>query len=93
MSPVQKAGLYYPNNFGLITIKSLEKVMGKNGLNAILNLAGMNNYIDNHPADNLDKGFDFGEVSALGTALEDMRGARRARSRLCQVRDGNLRTR
>ena len=69
MSPVQKAGLYYPNKFGLITIKSLEEVMGKNGLNAILNLAGMNNYIDNYPADNLDKGFDFGELSAIGSAL------------------------
>ena len=37
MSPVQKTGLYYPNKFGLIIIKSLEEVMGKNGLNAILN--------------------------------------------------------
>ena len=48
MSPVQKSGLYYPNKFGLITLKSLEEVMGKNGLNAILNLAGMNNYIESY---------------------------------------------
>jgi hypothetical protein len=59
MSPLQKAGLYYPNKFGLITIKSLEEVMGKNGLNAILNLAGLSHYIENYPPDNLDKGFDF----------------------------------
>ena len=69
MSPVQKSGLYYPNKFGLITLKSLEEVMGKNGLNAILNFAGMNNYIESYPPDNLDKGFDFSELSALGTAL------------------------
>ena len=56
MSPVQKTGLYYPNKFGLIIIKSLEEVMGRNGLNAILNLAGLNNYIENYPPDNLDKG-------------------------------------
>ena len=49
MSPVQKTGLYYPNKFGLIIIKSLEEVMGRNGLNAILNLAGLNNYIENYP--------------------------------------------
>ena len=79
MSPVQKSGLYYPNKFGLITLKSLEEVMGKNGLNAILNLAGMNNYIDGYPPDNLDKGFDFSELSALGTALEDMYGPRGGR--------------
>ena len=79
MSPIQKSGLYYPNKFGLITLKSLEEVMGKNGLNAILNLAGMNNYIDSYPPDNLDKGFDFSELSALGTALEDMYGPRGGR--------------
>jgi len=79
MSPVQKSGLYYPNKFGLITLKSLEEVMGKNGLNAILNLAGMTNYIDNYPPDNLDKGFDFSELSAIGVALEEMYGPRGGR--------------
>jgi predicted hydrocarbon binding protein len=53
--------------------------MGKNGLNAILNLAGLNNYIDNYPPDNLDKGFDFSELSALGLALEEMYGPRGGR--------------
>lgn len=79
MSPIQKSGLYYPNKFGLITIKSLEEVMGKNGLNAILNLGGLNNYIDNYPPDNLEKGFDFAELSAIGTSLEDMYGPRGGR--------------
>jgi predicted hydrocarbon binding protein len=79
MSPVQKSGLYYPNKFGLITIKSLEEVMGKNGLNAILNLGGLNNYIDNYPPDNLDKSFDFAEFSAICTALEEMYGPRGGR--------------
>ena len=79
MSPVQKTGLYYPNNFGLLIIKSLEEVMGRNGLNAILNLAGLNNYIENYPPDNLDKGFDFAELSAIGVALEEMYGPRGGR--------------
>src|SRR5574339_1232797 len=79
MSPVQKTGLYYPNKFGLITIKSLEEVMGRNGLNAILNLAGLNHYIENYPPDNLEKGFDFAELSAIGVALEEMYGPRGGR--------------
>ncbi|MGA7194230.1 MAG: 4-vinyl reductase [Anaerolineales bacterium] len=79
MSPVQKSGLYYPNKFGLIILKSLEEVMGKNGLNAILNLAGLNNYIESYPPDNLDKGFDFAELSAIGTGLEEMYGPRGGR--------------
>lgn len=79
MSPIQKSGLYYPNKFGLITIKSLEEVMGKNGLNAILNLGGLTHYVENYPADNLEKGFDFSELSAIGTALEEMYGPRGGR--------------
>ena len=79
MSPLQKSGLYYPNKFGLIIIKSLEEVMGKNGLNAILNLAGMQNYVEHYPADNLEKGFDFTELSAIGVALEEMYGPRGGR--------------
>ena len=79
MIPLQKSGLYYPNKFGMIIIKSLEEVMGKNGLNAILNLASLNNYIEEYPADDLNKGFDFAELSALGSALEEMYGPRGGR--------------
>ncbi len=79
MHPPDKSGLNYPNKFGLITIRSLEEVMGKNGLNAILNLAGLNNYIEKGPPDNLDKGFDFSDLSAIGMALEEMYGPRGGR--------------
>jgi predicted hydrocarbon binding protein len=79
MSPIQKSGLYYPNKFGLIIIKALEEVMGKNGLNAILNLAGLNEYIDNYPADNLEKQFDFADLSSINIALEEMYGPRGGR--------------
>jgi predicted hydrocarbon binding protein len=79
MSPIPKAGLYYPSKFGLIMIKALEDVMGKNGLNAILNLAGLNIYIDNYPADNLEKSFDFADVSSINVALEEMYGPRGGR--------------
>ncbi len=79
MASLKKSGFYYPNKFGLITIKSLEDVMGKNGLNAILNLAGVPEYVDRYPPDNLDKGFDFAELSAICVALEDMYGPRGGR--------------
>jgi predicted hydrocarbon binding protein len=79
MSPVEKSGLYYPNKFGLIIIKALEEVMGRNGLNAILNLAGLGHYINNYPPDNLEKGFDFAELSAISIALEEMYGPRGGR--------------
>ncbi len=79
MSPIPKAGLYYPSKFGLITLKALEDVMGKNGLNAILNLAGLNNYVDTYPADSLEKTFDFADLSSINIALEEMYGPRGGR--------------
>jgi predicted hydrocarbon binding protein len=79
MSPIAKAGLYYPSKFGLIAIKALEDVMGKNGLNAILNLAGLTNCIDNYPADTLEKSFDFADLSSINIALEEMYGPRGGR--------------
>lgn len=77
--PIQKSGFYYPNKMGRIFLQALEEVMGKNGLNAILNLAGLNQYIDNYPPDNLNKEFDFAEISALLDALEQMYGTRGGR--------------
>lgn len=77
--PPEKSGFYYPNKFARITIEALEEVMGKNGLNAILNLAGMPELINNYPPDNLDKQFDFAYFTALCAALEDMYGPRGGR--------------
>ncbi len=79
MEQIQPSGLYYPNKFGLIIIKALEDVMGKNGVNAILNLANLSDLIDNYPADNLEKEFDFSTLSMLGIALEEMYGPRGGR--------------
>jgi len=79
MDPIQKSGYYYPNKAGLIIIQSLVNVMGKNGLNAILNLAHLPQWIDNLPNDNLAREFDFADVSAINQALEEMYGPRGGR--------------
>lgn len=79
MDPIPKSGYHYPNKAGLIIIESLANVMGKNGLNAILNLAHLSNLIDNYPRDNLAREFDFANVSAINQALEEMYGPRGGR--------------
>ncbi len=78
MAP-EKSGYYYPNKFARIFIDAMEEVMGKNGLNAILHLAKLDHVIDNYPADNLEKSFDFADFTALNVALEDMYGPRGGR--------------
>lgn len=79
MAAIQKSGLAYPNKFGVILVRALEEVMGRNGLNAILNLAGLSHYIEHPLPDDLQKGFDFAEVAAVNVALEDMYGPRGGR--------------
>jgi predicted hydrocarbon binding protein len=79
MEPIPKSGYYYANKIVLISLKALEDVMGKNGLNAILNLAHLPHLIDNYPPDNLAKEFDFADFTAINLALEEMYGPRGGR--------------
>jgi predicted hydrocarbon binding protein len=79
MEPIPKSGYYYANKIVRLSILALESVMGKNGVNAILNLANQRYLIDNYPPDNLEREFDFADFSAINTALEDMYGPRGGR--------------
>lgn len=79
MEPIPKSGLHYPNKIARIALQALEDVMGKNGLYAILNLANLPHLIDNLPPDNLERGFDFADFSAINGALEEMYGPRGGR--------------
>ena len=79
MEPIPKSGYYYANKIVMIILNSLEDVMGKNGLNAILNLAHLPHLIDHYPPDNLGKEFDFADVTAINMALEELYGPRGGR--------------
>ena len=80
MEPIPKSGLYYPNMIVRIAIRATGDVMGRNGLNSILNLANQTNLIDNLPPDNLERKFDFADFSSIWGALEEMFGPRGGRS-------------
>ena len=64
---------------GRMFLLALEDVMGKNGVNAVLNLARLRHLINNYPPNNLDLGWSFDEMGALNQALEDMYGPRGGR--------------
>ena len=70
---------YWPNKMGRMFLLALEDVMGKNGVNAVLNLARLRHLINNYPLNNLDLGWSFDEMGALNQALEDMYGPRGGR--------------
>jgi hypothetical protein len=86
VSRIEPSGYYYPNIVARVYLEAMEEVMGKNGLNAILNLAGLSHFIDNYPPLNLAKEFDFADYSALNGALEEMYGPRGGRG--LQLRAG-----
>ena len=76
MAFIDKSGYHYPSKAGRIYLQALEDVMGKNGVSAILNLAGLKSWIDNYPADDIAPGIDFAEFSAINAALDELYGPR-----------------
>lgn len=70
---------YYPNNMGRIILLAMEEILGQNGLNAVLNMADLSNLIDNYPPNNLDRQFNFDDLSKILATLEDAYGPRGGR--------------
>jgi hypothetical protein len=85
---MEPSGLYYTNMIVRFCLEAMEEIMGRNGLNAILNLAGLSHLIDNYPPADLRKEFDFSDFSALMGALEEMYGPRGGRG--LQLRAGRV---
>jgi predicted hydrocarbon binding protein len=59
---------------GRIILISMEEVMGRNGVNAVLNLASLSSLIENYPPDNSGLNFSFSTVSNLTEMLEQLYG-------------------
>lgn len=76
---VPPSGYYYPNRIARIFMEAMEEVMGRNGLNALLNLTGLTQYRDQLPPTNLNRDFDFADFSNLNQAVLDIYGPRGGR--------------
>ena len=59
---------------GRIILLSMEEVMGRNGVNALLKLASLPSLIENYPSDNAEPAFSFSTVSNLTEMLEQAYG-------------------
>ncbi len=85
MPLLEQSGLYYPNRFARWFFLATDDVMGKHGLSAILGLAGLESFMENPPADDMSRQFDFANIAALNQALEDMYGARGGRGMALRI--------
>ncbi len=70
---------FYPNRMGRMILLGMEEVIGRNGVNAILNLAELPEYISNIPPHNQDLTIPFETVSRLQNSLESAYGPRGGR--------------
>jgi len=65
---------HYPNRMGRIVLLSMEEVMGRNGVNAVLKLASQSSLIEHYPVDDTKLEFPFSTVSSIGETLEQLYG-------------------
>jgi hypothetical protein len=77
--PIPKSGFTYPNRLTRAFLLALEDVMGRHGVSAILNFAGLSSWTQHYPDDSLERGVDFADFSTIGGALEEMYGPRAGR--------------
>ena len=65
---------YYPNKMGRIILLAMEEILGKNGINAVLNHTNLNQWINHYPSNNLDLAFPFDDLSQIQVGLEEIYG-------------------
>jgi hypothetical protein len=73
---IEKSHKTYPNHPTRAFLLELEDVLGKNGLNALLRIGGLQGWIDTYPAENFEREVDLSEFSSLNAALDEIYGSK-----------------
>lgn len=82
---MELSGNTLPNNLVAAILHSLDELMGTNGLNSVLNAAGLQEWIKQPPAPNEERDVDFSQFSALFRTLEDLYGQKGSQSLMRRV--------
>lgn len=64
----------YPDRMGQIILQAMEEILGRNGVNAILNLASLTDLIDGISRQQYNQELSFDSISGLHGALEGFYG-------------------
>lgn len=70
---------HIPNSMMYITLITIEDIIGKNGLNSLLNHANLNKYRDNYPLNDEKNEVPIGEFSSIIGSVIDIFGEKGAR--------------
>ena len=76
---------FYPQKMGRIIFLGMEEVIGPGGVDAILRLALLEDFIQNYPQPRAERSFSFDHVSAVQSALEKKYGPRGGRGLALRV--------
>ena len=82
---MSNGSFFYPLKMGKIILLGMEEVMGVNGVNALLQLAPLENFIQSSPQVNVEHAFSFETVSLLQSTLEQAYGPRGGRGLALRV--------
>jgi predicted hydrocarbon binding protein len=85
MGSKSRSGYFLSNKVAYVVLTAFNEVIGKNGANAILNLADLSNLIDNYPNTSTAREFEFADFSAICNAIEEMYGQRGGRGLLQRI--------
>ncbi len=66
---------FFPNSMGQVLLLAMEEILGRSGLDAVLNHAGLSEYLNAYPHWDLDKKFPFTHISHLQAGLEMVYGS------------------
>ena len=80
-----KQPYYYPNRMGRVILLAMEEILGHSGVNAVLNLVKLPEYINHYPPYNQDLYFPFKHISQLQAGLEGAYGPRAGRGLAVRV--------
>ena len=66
-------------------LEAIAEVLGENGLKAVLNVAGLQRFIDNPPPNDMELGVTFADYGVVQQAVEDVVGPRGAKVILIRI--------
>ena len=72
----ESSGFYYPNRIARSFFVAMDEVMGRQGAQNVLQAAGLDEYVNNYPPNNMERQFDFADLAAMNIGLEELYGTR-----------------
>jgi predicted hydrocarbon binding protein len=80
----------YPNSMGRVILLAMEEILGHNGVNIVLNLVNLPEYINNYPSNDQDLNFPFEHISHLQVGLDGAYGSQAGRGLAVRVGRASL---